>query len=110
MPGGKVIGDQHYDWPARNLRKVKFHVPMKRSAKRIRKGTKTKQPEEEDEVVSKGIEAQRQEVYTVRAKVENRFGIMQELFYAMQIPWAESERQLDCLVYIAAGIINARLS
>ena len=107
LKGGEVVGDQAFRWGQQNLEKVKFHVPMKKSSKRRRKGQTQREKKREDQLMYRGWKKQNSGIYAVRARVENHFGVMQGKFKAMRKPWPESEKQLDCLVFIAAGILNA---
>lgn len=109
MQGAEVIADQHFEWGKVHLKGLRFHVPMKRLAKKRRKGCRSGTERKQGEPDSKGISAYNALIHRLRARVENRFGVMQQKFKALAKPWPESQGQLDCLVFCAAGVINKSL-
>ena len=88
LAGAAVIADTHFSWGKKNLKKVQFCTP------------KHKAVSLKDKKLNKSN-------HQLRARVETPFGIIKQKFSALTKPWQEDEVQQDCLVYFAAGVINA---
>jgi hypothetical protein len=109
LSGAEVVGDQHFDWGRAHLEGLKFHVPKKNLPKTLTKGKKRKRNTPEEKLQSKKQKKENSDIRAVRARVENRFGILQVKYQAFAKPWAEEEEQLDYLVCTAVGALNYSL-
>ena len=102
--GAGIVADTHFEWGKNNFEHVDFFVPFKNPSSRN---------QDPDGVnISKLTKEQMSyntAIHKLRARVEDTFGEIKSDFKALKTPWRESEDQLDCLVWIAAGIHNSRI-
>lgn len=102
LVGATVMADNHFEWGKKNLKQVTFHTKILAPPK------KTKNNKDIGKL-SKREQKYNQEVGRLRAPVEEIFGIMKAKCVALTKPWAESEEQLDALVWMMIGVINTSL-
>ena len=102
--GVHIIADSHFEYGNKFLDKVKIWTNNTKTVTLVGKENKTleKSTNEEETYLKKH--------QRLRARVENAFGIMTTMFTSLRVPWSEDERQLDYLVFIAAAIVNIKLS
>ena len=99
--GGVICGDQHFEMGRRLFENIKFHVPIKAPAQR-RGAVDLAVLTAEQQLYNKAVR-------TARNVAEQTFAHMRNMFAALHLPWAESDDQLDCVVFFAAGIHNFHL-
>ena len=99
--GAGIVGDTHFEWGRDNIHFAKFVVPYPQpsTGKRKRDGEGIAKLSKEKEEHNKAVRA-------LRARVEDTFGTMEDMFLALKFPWAEEDSQMDCLVVTAAAIYN----
>lgn len=103
LKGARILGDNHFDWGTKHISDPIFLTPVKKPSK------KRKRDQEDIEVLTSQQKKWNRAVHAARARVETPFGIFQTLFGALKNPWPEDESQLECLVFIAAGVHNAKI-
>lgn len=101
LVGAAIVADTHFEWGKTHFKEVKFHVPWPQPA-----AGKRKKGEDVINKLTKEKETYNAAVKSVRARVEDTFGIVKQKFEALKSPWAEDDEQLDYLVQIAFGIYN----
>lgn len=108
LRGSCICGDNHFSrGRALFKNKIKFHTNYT-----IREGTREERNCEDEEFVS-NEEYQSKKKYNAshqkaRARVEQPFGDLELKYASLRKPWAESEEQLDCLIYTAFAIRNCQ--
>lgn len=108
--GAKMIADNHYSKAKKYFSNVKIYTNFV-----VRQtGSKRKRGEEgEDDYVINTNKEQKEfnhEHQAARARVESPFGLIKRKFRCFQIPWGESEDQLNFAVYYAAAIVSLSTS
>lgn len=104
LQGGNVLADTHFGWGTKNIVNPIFLTPVPKPSK------KRKRDEEDIAVLTTQQVRWNRAVRSARARVESPFGIFQSLFRALENPWPEDKSQLEYLVFIAAGIHNAKIA
>ena len=101
--GATIIADEYFCAHANIVPGVSFVTPYRNppTKKRKRDGKDLQQLTKQQQTFNKKQKA-------LRAKVEEPFGQMKVLFPTLKQPWAESDKQLDCLVWMAAAIVNIK--
>lgn len=103
LQGATVTADTHFEWGSKNLRRVTFKTPIPKPRGRRKKGSdgilipKT---------LTRSQEKYNKDLHSVRSRVENPFGRMAAKVGALTKPFREGKHQLDCLVKLAAGLLN----
>jgi len=102
--GAHFIGDSHFEYGNQFLTNVKIWTNANKN-----------DPEDSEGAAPISKTKKSDAIYLrqhrrLRARVENGFGIMSQLFASLAIPWSEDVKQLDYLVHIAAAILNIKLS
>ncbi len=104
LAGATVIADSHFEWGTHNLEEVTFKTPISKP-----KGRRKKDPQ--GGFIPKTLTAEQQaynkHFHTVCSRIENPFGRMQSKFDVLKVPFREGKQQLDCVVWLAAALINA---
>lgn len=104
LNGARILADNHFSWGTKNISDPIFLTPKKKPSK------KRKRDKEDIEVLTIEQQKWNSAVHSSRARVETPFGIFQNLFGSLKNPWAEDQSQLEFLIYIAAGIHNAKIA
>jgi hypothetical protein len=113
LKGAGVMGDQHFEW-GKNLKGLKWYTAnLEPRGRRSSNTTQEDELDTDDEakdisVLTKDQKSYNASLYKLRARVELPFGEIKTLFKVLSLHWRERESQLDYLVWIAAGIINAK--
>ncbi len=95
-----VIGaDQHFEYGAKNFRKIEFIVPVKAPSKKKSKKNKTT-----ENILCKKDTIHNQRLAAARARVESPFGAIKTKFGSLSAPWKEDLEQQDHLVKFAIGL------
>jgi len=102
--GVDFIGDSHFEYGNKFLDKVKIWTNKINTDAQEGEGAQAIKKNK------KGDTAHLKQHQRLRARVENGFGLMTQIFTSLAIPWSEDVIQLDYLVFIAAAIINIKLS
>lgn len=106
LKGAGVVADQHFQWGAQNLKKVKFYTPFKNPPTHRKRGRRSRKERNTEATLTKAQQEFNKKLRRFRAKVELPFARIQAKFKALQKPWQEEERQQDYLVELAFGVIN----
>lgn len=115
LKGSGVIADQHFEW-GKNLKGLKWYT-ANHTPSRGRKTQATPlsiKLDTDDEgvdlsLLTKKQQSYNQALYTLRARVELPFGVAKTIFKILRGHWRESEQQLDHMVWIATGVVNAKI-
>lgn len=114
LKGSGVIADQHFEW-GKNLKDLAWytahHEP--RFGRNNNAATQQEEADTDDEgvdlqVLTKDQRSFNSALYKLRARVELPFGENKSIFQLLSTHWRESERQLDHMVWIAAGVYNSK--
>jgi hypothetical protein len=106
LAGGVVIADSHFAKGKTLFENVTFltNIPKQKQSRKKKSDDST---EGKDlEILTKEQEEFNEAHRRARARVESSFGFIKTKIDALAKPWSESEEQLDCLVWTAAGIHN----
>jgi len=116
LKGAGVIGDQHFEM-GKKLEGVKFYTKHRKGMQNDESETEDEDEntdtESEDDAVNLSVNTKKEKVYNsalykLRARVEIPFGEINTIFKVLAQHWAESEEQLDNMVWIAVGVLNHR--
>lgn len=101
LKGAEIIADQHFAYGQQFLPDVTLWTPPKEpsSSTRGRRGEGLGE-------LTKEQRKYKQDHQALRARVENVLGLITQKFTSLAEPWAESERQQDHAMLIAAAVHN----
>lgn len=104
LAGANIIADQHFEYGNQYLNECYIWTPPKEPSigKRDNEGEGLYK-------LSKEQASFKRQHQTLRARVENVFGLLSRKFVCLREPWADSDKQLDHVVMIAAAIYNNNL-
>jgi hypothetical protein len=101
LRGAAVLADCHFEWGRKNFNGVTYHTPYQR---RVSPGDADSGADVT--VLTREQEAYSEQVRSARARIENTFGQITTKWRCLTEPWAESEDQLDHVIFIAAACYN----
>lgn len=103
LAGATVAANNHFEW-GKNLKEVTFKTTISKPKGRRRKdptgGFISKTLTKEQDTYNKQLSA-------IHSRVENPFARMQRKVEVLTDLFREGERQLDCVVWLAAALINS---
>lgn len=105
LKGADIIADQHFEYGKQFLSKVKLWTPPKEPRK-----TKRRRANSQSNELSSEERQYNDDHRVLRERVESIFGWIKQNFLCLKNPWAEDEKQMDCVVKFAAAIYNSKLS
>lgn len=105
MKGVHMIADQHFEYANESLTETKIWTNKKKEKSKKRKRDES---EDEDQILTKADTTYNATHNRLRNRVENIFGFVSNLFQSLKEPWAESDAQLDRLVFFAMAVYNAK--
>lgn len=103
LAGAGVAADNHFEWGAQHLTQVTFKTLISAP-----KGRRKKNPGGGviPKTLTKQQRAYNDKLRSIRNRIENPFARMQGIVKALETPFWEGEDQLDCVVWLAAALIN----
>jgi hypothetical protein len=99
-----IAGNQHFDYGAKNFRKIQFIVPYKAAPNR-----RSKTSSDDESILCKSITIHNQSLTAAKALVESLFGVIKTKFKSLATPWKEELEQQDLLMKFAVGLYNYEL-
>jgi hypothetical protein len=102
LEGAVIVGDQHFAWASKHLKKVKIYSPIK-------KPKQTKKKKNQGDLQDATVLTKRQQSFNdalaqLRARMEQPFGWLKGKFKSLELPWGESLDQMDCTVRFGLAV------
>jgi len=101
--GATIIADQHYQSYSKKSKGLRVITPIPERKKRM-----TKRPHDQVSLTEKQIKRNKR-IRTLRARVENPFGKIDNKWKSLTKPWKEDPEQLDALVFFAVAVLNKNI-
>lgn len=102
--GTAVVGDGHFEKGPTFIPSVEWLVPTAKP-----RGRKKKGESEPIELLSRKQQQMNKEIRDIRSRLESPFGNISNMFTILEEAWREEEKQLEDLVFFAAGYHNSTL-
>lgn len=97
--GSTIVGDAHFRSAREHLQSITIHAPVS-AVGRPKKGEK-KTPR----TLPAKILRYNAQIRRLRSRIESPFGVVKQMFKALDTPWLEEEAQQESLVYFAVGLV-----
>lgn len=106
---GVILADNHFSRGKKIFKKVKFLTNFAmRQKKTENKEDRDHQDDFVEEEVATAKRSFNEQHRQARARVETPFGWIKGKFRCLNEPWAETDEQLDCVVYLALALYTKR--